>query len=81
MKKNEILIKAKNLMGSEKWKQVVITHDLTKMECLEEKNRELQLRQEAAAKNTALSEEQKNAKYWKVIGGRGRRHVALITCA
>ena len=79
--KNEILIKAKNLKGNEKWKQVGITHDLTKMECLDKKNRELQMWQEAAAKNAALSEEQKNAKYWKVIGGRGRRHVALVTCA
>lgn len=81
MMKNEILFKAKNLKGNEKWKQVGITHDLTKMECLDEKNRELQMRQAAAAKNAALSEEQKNTKCWKVIGGRGRRHVALVTCA
>ena len=55
--KNEILFKAKNLKGNEKWKQVGITHDLTKMEYLDEKNRELQMRQAAAAKNAALSEE------------------------
>ena len=63
MKKNEILIKAKNLKGNEKWKQVVITYDLTKMESLEEQTRELQLRQEAEAKNAALPEEQRKSKY------------------
>ena len=47
VKKNEMLFKAKNLKGNVKWRQVVITHDLTKMECFEEKTRELRLQQEA----------------------------------
>ena len=55
-KKNEILLKARNLKGNTKWKGVVITHDLTKMECQEEKAREMQLRRDAEEKNMKLSD-------------------------
>ena len=41
--KNDILAKAKMLKGNEKWKGVSITHDLTKMQCAEEKTNELLL--------------------------------------
>ena len=36
--KRELLLKAKNLKGNASWNGLVITHDLTKMQCLEEKN-------------------------------------------
>ena len=77
-KKNEILLKARNLKGNTKWQGVVITHDLTKMECQEERARELQLRRDADEKNMKLSVVEKQSKTWKVIGGRGERRVALL---
>ena len=75
--KNDILAKAKMLRGNEKWKGVSITHDLTKMQCAEEKTNELLLRQEAVKRNEGLSPEEKLTKIWKVIGGRGSRAFAF----
>ena len=75
--KNDILIKAKMLKGNEKWRGVSITHDLTKVQCAEEKTKELLLRQEAVKKNECLSPEDKMTKIWKVVGGRGSRALAL----
>ena len=75
--KNDILAKAKMLKGNEKWKGVSITHDLTKMQCAEEKTNELLLRQEAVKRNEGLSPEEKLTKIWKVIGGRGSRALAF----
>ena len=77
-KKNEILLKARNLKGNTKWQGVVITHDLTKMECQEERAHELQLRHDTEEKNMKLSVIEKQSKIWKVIGGRGERRVALL---
>ena len=48
--KRELLLKAKNLKGNASWNGVVITHDLTKMQCLEDKNFELRLRHESEKK-------------------------------
>ena len=42
--KREILFKARNLKGNPRWKGVAITHDLTKLQCLEEKNCDMKLR-------------------------------------
>ena len=75
--KTDILAKAKILKGNEKWKGVSITHDLTKMQCAEEKTNELLLRQEAVKRNECLSAEEKLRKIWKVVGGRGSRAVAF----
>ena len=75
--KNDILAKAKMLKGNKKWKGVSITHDLTKMQCAEEKTNELLLRQEAVKRNEGLSPEEKLTKIWKVIGGRGSRALAF----
>ena len=75
--KNDILAKAKMLKGNEKWKGVSITHDLTKMQCAEEKTNELLLRQEAVKRNEGLSPEEKLTKIWKVVGGRGSRALAF----
>ena len=75
--KQEILAKAKNLKGNDEWKGVGITHDLTKLQCAEVKARELQLRNDAYMKNKQLSDEDMLTKIWKVVGGRGARHVAL----
>ena len=75
--KNDILARAKMLKGNEKWKGVSITHDLTKMQCAEEKTNELLLRQEAVKRNEGLSPEEKLTKIWKVIGGRGSRALAF----
>ena len=75
--KTDILAKAKILKGNEKWKGVSITHDLTKMQCAEEKTNELLLRQEAVKRNECLSTEEKLRKIWKVVGGRGSRALAF----
>ena len=56
----------------------MITHDLTKIEYLEEKQREFQLKKSAEERNQKLTESEKKLSLWKVIGGRGRRHIALI---
>ena len=58
---------------------MVITHDLTKMECYEEKSREIQLRQEVEKRNDKLSVTEKQMRFWKVVGGRGERRVALFS--
>ena len=78
-KKNAILLRAKNLKGKTKWSGVVITHDLTKMECHEEKAREIQLHQEVDEKNKKLSITERQMRFWKVVGGRGERHIVLFT--
>ena len=67
-----------NSDGLKKWRGVVITHDLTKNEYLEEKQRETQLKKAAEEKNERLTESEKKLSKWKVIGGRGRRHIALL---
>ena len=76
--KNGILSLANQLKWHQKWKGVVITHDLTKNEYLEEKQRETQLKKDAEEKNDQLTESEKKSLQWKVIGGRGRRHIALL---
>ena len=76
--KREILFKARNLKGNPRWKGVAITHDLTKLQCLEEKNHELKLRHEAEINNAMFSEVEKQIKVWKVVRGRGRWHLALV---
>ena len=76
--KNAILSRASHLRWHEKWRGVVITHDLTKIEYLEEKQREHQLKKYAEEKNQKLTDSEKKLSHWKVIGGRGRRCNALI---
>ena len=78
-KKNEILLRARNLKGNTKWSGVVITHDLTKMECHEEKAREIQLRQEVDERNKKLSITERQMRFWKVVGGRGEWHIVLFS--
>ena len=76
--KNTILSLASQLRWNEKWRGVVITHDLTKVEYLEEKQRETQLKKVAEERNEKLTESEKILSHWKVIGGRGRRRVVLM---
>ena len=66
------------LRWNEKWRGVVIAHDLTKVEYLEEKQRETQLKKVAEERNEKLTESGKILYHWKVIGGRGRRRVVLM---
>ena len=67
--KVEILKNAKRLKNIANWTRMVITHDLTKLQCKEEKIQELKLRKEADEKNSSLSTENKNTEIWKVVGG------------
>ena len=72
-KKNAMLLKAKKLKGMEKWNGVVVTHDMTKLECQVEKAWEMKLRQDAEQLNNSLTADEKSVKFFKVIGGRRER--------
>ena len=72
--KSKIMFLAKNLKNNVKWKGVSITHDLTKLQCQEEKLREIELRRRANEKNCHSLDK---GMIWKVVGGRGARHLAL----
>ena len=74
--KAEILFLAKSLKNKRKWQGVSITHDLTKLQCQEEKAREVELRSIAEERNRSLPEGGKS-KEWKVVGGRGTRRLML----
>ena len=76
--KTEILQKAKRLKGSCNWPSLVITHDLTKIQCLEEKNHELKLRRDAEMMSASLTSTQRQTKQWRVVGARGKRRLALL---
>ena len=74
--KAEILFLAKSLKNKRKWQGVSITHDLTKLQCQEEKAREVELRSIAEERNRSLPGGEKS-KEWKVVGGRGTRRLML----
>ena len=73
--KHQILRNARKLKGMAQWTGVIITHDLTKLECQEEKFHEIKLRQYAEEMNQSMSTEEKMSKIWKVVGGRGERRI------
>ena len=75
--KANILFKAKILKNNKKWKGVAIAHDLTKLQCQEEKVNEMVLKREAECRNQALPENQKASKTWRIVGGRGTRRLVL----
>ena len=77
-KKNAMLLKAKKLKGMEKWNGVVVTHDMTKLECQVEKAWEMKLRQDAEQLNNSLTADEKSVKFFKVIGGRRERRIACF---
>ena len=76
--KKAMLLKAKKLKGMEKWNGVVITHDMTKLECQLEKAWETKLRQDAEHLNSSLTAVEKSVKFFKVIGGRRERRIACF---
>ena len=75
--KSHILFQAKGLKNNEKWKGISIAHDLTKMQCQQAKAMEMQLRKTAHEKNAFLTESERSKKVWKIVGGRGNRHLML----
>ena len=75
--KADILSKAKTLRNDKNWKGVAITHDLTKLQCQEEKVLEMTLKTEADRRNGALPKNQKTNKIWRGVGGRGTRRLML----
>ena len=75
--KAEILFKAKRLKNNQDWPGVSITHDLTKQQCHAEKVEEMKLKRKAEERNCNLLEDEKSAKVWKVVGGRGTRRLVL----
>ncbi|MEC7659153.1 MAG: hypothetical protein VYB41_03615 [Bacteroidota bacterium] len=77
-KKNAMLLKAKKLKGMEKWNGVVVTHDMTKLECQVEKAWEMKLRQDAEHLNSSLTPVERSVKFFKVIGGRRERRIACF---
>ena len=77
-KKDAMLLNAKKLKGKEKWNGVVVTHDMTKLECQVEKAWEMKLRQDAEQLNNSLTADEKSVKFFKVIGGRRERRIACF---
>ena len=75
-KKFEILLNAKNLKGNTKWAGLAIAHDLTKLQCLQEKEKELHLRLEAEKRNATCPVI--GGTSWRVVGVRGSRCVVLV---
>ena len=75
--KSHILFKAKSLKNNAKWKGISIAHDLTKMQCQQAKAAEMQLRKTAHEKNALLTDAERSEKVWKIVGGRGNRHLVL----
>ena len=75
--KAEILFMAKSLKNKRKWQGVSITHDLTKLQCQEEKAKEVVLRSIAEGRNQSLTEEEKCNK-WKAVGGKGTRRLIRV---
>ena len=75
-KKFEILLNAKNLKGKAKWAGVAISHDLTKLQCLQEREKELHLRLEAEERNTNCPDI--GGRRWRVVGVRGSRRIMLV---
>ena len=75
--KAEILFKAKGLKNNQNWQGVSITHDLTKQQYQAEKVKEMELKKEAEEKNCQLPADEKFARVWRVVGGRGTRRVVL----
>ena len=75
--KSNILFLAKGLKSFKKWSGVSITHDLTKLQCQEEKLKEVELRSKADDRNCHLSAAERSQKIWRVVGGRGTRSLAL----
>ena len=76
--KMQVLRMAKNLKGNGKWTGVALTHDLTKSEYQQEKAREMELQRAAVISNNHLSEDEKKLMFWKVVGGRGNRHLIQV---
>ena len=77
-KKKAMLLKAKKLKGMEKWTGMVVTHDMTKLECQMEKAWEIKLRQDAEFMNSSLSAVERSVKFFKVVGGRRERRIACF---
>ena len=77
-KKEAMILRAKKLKGMEKWNGVVITHDMTKLECQVEKAWEIKLRHDAEHLNNSLTADEKSVKFFKVIGGRRERRIACF---
>ena len=75
--KADILFKAKTLRNNKKWEGLAITHDLTKLQCQEEKVMEMTLKREAEFRNQAIPRNQTTNKIWRVVGGRGTRRLEL----
>ena len=69
-KKRAMLLMAKKLRGMEKWNGVIITHDMTKLECQVEKAWEIKLQHYAEHLNNSLAADGKSVKFFKVISGR-----------
>ena len=72
--RNEVYSKLKNLKGQEKWNKISVSPDLTKMQCMEEKQLFDILSKQAKEKNEASDARDG---LWKVIGRRGNKRLVL----
>ena len=73
-----MLLMAKKLKGMKKWNGVVITRDMTKLECQVEKAWEIKLQHYAKHLNNSLTADGKSVKFFKVISGRCERRIACF---
>ena len=64
-----------NLKGKENWYRVSIVPDLTKLQCLEEKQKFRALQEEVQKKN----EENVEGGYYKIVGRRGSKHCIHVS--
>ena len=62
-----MLLMAKKLEGMKKWSGVVITHDMTKLECQVEKAWEFKLHYYAGHLNNSLTADGKSVKFSKLL--------------
>ena len=72
--RNEVYSKLKNLKGQEKWNKISVSPDLTKMQCMEDKQLFIILSDKAKERNEAGDARDG---VWKVIGRRGNKRLVL----
>ena len=72
--RNEVYGKLKNLKGQKKWNKISVSPDLTKMQCMEDKNLFIILSDKAKERNEASNAREG---VWKVIGRRGNKRLVL----
>ena len=72
--RDDVYGRLKNLKGQTRWTNISVTLDLTKMQCMEEKEIYNLLAKKAQEKNEVIDVREG---FWKVIGGRGKKRIVF----